>query len=142
MMKGATHLAGGLLAGALAGNNPAGLAAAVIAALVPDWIELNVPGLNVLVKGANGHRGLSHWLLTALVVWGLVRLTSPEMAIYALAGWLSHIALDTLSNGVPALWPWSKRITLARIKTGSELDTWVGAALLVLAGVILLQKWL
>ena len=138
-MKGSTHLAGGILAGLMLHNamgGPtiyAGVAVAGLAALAPDWIQVNIPGANQVARGIMGHRGLSHWVLTALLIGMGVRFISPSLAAYAMAGWLSHIALDILSGGVPALWPWPGRITLANIKTGSNMDSLVGAAGLVLA---------
>lgn len=139
-MKGSTHLAGALFAGALAGGAPVGLAVAGLAGLAPDWFQVNMPGGSALVKGATGHRGLSHWLIAAGLAWLVVRLIAPPWAVYVLAGWLSHIVLDLLAGGAPVLWPWSKRVTLAKIKTGSEMDTWVGASMLVLAAVTILWR--
>jgi len=70
-----------------------------------------------------------------------VALIMPSLAAYVLAGWISHIVLDVLSNGAPALWP-LPRITLARIKSGGWMDALVGAALLTLAVAILLVRLL
>ena len=142
-MKGSTHLAAGLLAGLVLHNaigGPgvyAGVATAGLAALAPDWIQVNIPGANQLARGIMGHRGLSHWVLTALLVGLGMHVILPGLALYAMAGWLSHIALDILSGGVPALWPWPGRITLANIKTGSSMDSLVGASGLVLALTVL-----
>jgi len=140
-VKGSTHLAGGLLAGALIGTNPVGLAVSGLASLAPDWIQINIPGANQVVKGATGHRGLSHWGITAGLVWMIVSLAGQDhLAAFATAGWLSHILLDTVSGGTPAFWPVARRVTLARIKTGSTLDTLTGAGLLVLCVLVIVAK--
>jgi membrane-bound metal-dependent hydrolase YbcI (DUF457 family) len=110
-----------------------GLAAAGLAGLVPDWVQINLPGVNSVARGIVGHRGLSHWVLTALAVGGIARLAVPCLALPILAGWCSHIIVDIFSGGVSALWPWPGRITLAKIKTGTWQDALIGAACLVLA---------
>lgn len=133
-MKGSTHLAGGLLAGVLVGADPVGVGLAGIAGLVPDWLQINIPGGSAITKGMTGHRGISHWLLAGLLVaLGIGIIMGQGRAAYVLAGWVSHLALDMISGGVPVLGPISKRITLARIKTSSNLDSLTGGALLVLA---------
>lgn len=145
-MKGSTHLAGGLLAGALvlqasgAASPKLLLPAAIagLAALAPDWLQINLPWINNVVRGVVGHRGFSHWLLTAVIVGGMVRLLAPGLAAYVFCGLVSHIFLDMLSGGAPALWPWPGRIILANVKTSSALDTIIGAGCLVLALILIL----
>jgi membrane-bound metal-dependent hydrolase YbcI (DUF457 family) len=139
-MTGLTHMAGGVLAGAAIGGDYR-ITVAALAALVPDWLQINVPGGSSLARGLFGHRGISHWLITAVGVAVAVALISPSLAVYVLAGWSSHIVLDVLSNGAPALWP-LPRITLARIKSGGWMDALIGGALLTLAVVILLVRLL
>lgn len=140
-MNGATHVAGGVLAGAVvgAGIAPLPIAIAGLAALVPDWLQVNIPGASRLVHGVFGHRGISHWFITAGLVAFLVRFISRDLAVYALAGWGSHIVLDLFSDGVPALWP-LPRITLAHVKTGSWMDAIIGGALLVLSVSIIVGR--
>jgi len=139
-MTGLTHMAGGVLAGAAMGGDYR-IAVAALAALVPDWLQVNVPGGSSLASGLFGHRGISHWLITAIVVASGVALISPSLAVYVLAGWGSHIILDVFSNGAPALWP-LPRITLAHIKSGSWMDALIGGALLTLGVVVLLARLL
>jgi len=139
-VTGLTHVAGGALAGAAIGGDYR-IAIAALAALVPDWLQVNVPGGSSLARGLFGHRGISHWLITAVGVAALVAIVSPNLAVYVLAGWSSHIILDVLSNGAPALWP-LPRITLAHIKSGGVLDAIIGAQLLTLAVAILLVRLL
>jgi membrane-bound metal-dependent hydrolase YbcI (DUF457 family) len=117
-----------------------GVGAAGLAALVPDWVQVNLPGVNSVARGIVGHRGLSHWVLTAILAWGFARLTVPQLALPVLAGWASHIIVDIFSGGVSALWPWPGRITLAKIKTSTWQDALVGAACLVLATTLLVAR--
>lgn len=134
----------GVLAGVLAaqiGGAPlaaVGLCAGIsgLAALVPDWLQVNVPGVKQ-VKGLLGHRGFSHWIWTALAVGWLLWPTGLGLPVAV--GWLSHIALDAFSNGVPAFWPLGK-LTLGRIKTGGRLDAWIGAATAVVAVVVFVNR--
>lgn len=144
-MQGQTHLVTGALAGltvAVVGriSNPATLAAyaglGALGGLIPDWLQINVPGASKQVKGMFGHRGFSHWAWTALAVWWCGSVTIGAYALPLAAGWASHILLDAFADGVPAFWPFG-RTTLAHIKTGGREDTFVGAAALVLAGLVL-----
>lgn len=147
-MQGTTHLTAGFLAGALVAQragviaaDPGGLAlglgVAGLAGLLPDWFQVNMPGLKNILRSVSGHRGISHWLLSALLVAWCVAVLLPGLWwAYVLCGWLSHIGLDIVSGGVPALWPITARIKLAHIKTGGKLDTLVGAACLALACII------
>jgi len=143
VMQGQTHLAWGALAGLVvaqigsATGPEMALCAAVggLAGLVPDWLQVNVPGVKQ-VKGAFGHRGFSHWLWTPLGLAFLGRAVAPGSLLGAfVAGWVSHILLDALSNGAPVFWPFG-RLTLGRIKTGGRLDTFTGAAAVVVGLVI------
>ena len=137
-MQGKTHLTIGAAAGA-ATAAPTGdvksiaLGAAIggVAALVPDWLQINVPGASKQIKGAFGHRGFSHWAWAALGAAYAAHLAYPPAALPVLAGWASHILLDALASGVPMFWPFG-RVTLARVKTGGKLDTAIGAVGLIL----------
>ncbi len=141
-MMGKTHLAAGAAAGMAmarcAGlHDPAILAlctvAGGLAGLVPDWLQINLPGAGEQIKGLFGHRGFTHWLWSALAAGWLVYQVAPIAVAVAgavLAGWLSHLALDCLADGIPLLWPLG-RITVAHIKTGSWMDRMVGGAAVV-----------
>jgi inner membrane protein len=107
---------------------------------VPDWVQINMPGVNSVARGIVGHRGISHWVLTAMAIGGLAGAFASWLALPVLAGWVSHIVLDILSGGVSALWPWPGRITLAKIKTSTWQDAIVGAACLVLAIVMVVVR--
>jgi inner membrane protein len=119
------------------------VAVAGIAALVPDWLQVNIPGINKTVKGLAGHRGFSHWLLTAWLVYQAVAMVQPGGLCppwSVLAGWTSHILLDALNNpGVPAFWPLPLRLHIANTKTGGAFDCILGPALVLLVfGIYLL----
>jgi len=143
-MHGATHLTWGLCAGAIAGGIghdwqavALGVSVGGVAALVPDWLQINVPGASSQIRGLFGHRGFSHWLWTPVVLAILGSAVAPAGLVHAfLAGWVSHILLDMLSNGVPAFWPFG-RVTLANIKTGGRLDRFIGGAGIVFLGLAL-----
>jgi membrane-bound metal-dependent hydrolase YbcI (DUF457 family) len=161
-MQGTTHLAAGALAGVVVAqqagiSDPAAVALVVVVAgagaLVPDWVQVNIPGLNRTIKGLAGHRGFSHWVLTAaagaLAVSELQpqpwawRLTVPPVAPALLWGWLSHIALDALSgHGVPAFWPLPWRLHLASFRTGGRLDQCIKWLALALALALALDLFL
>ncbi len=143
-MQGKTHVVIGTLAG-VATALPitddlttiavyAGLGG--LAGLIPDWLQINVPGAGRQIKGAFGHRGFSHWLWTALLAtWGARMLWEPA-AWPMLAGWCSHILLDALANGAPMFWPFG-RLTLGHVKTGGRVDGLVGGAgLVVIVGLL------
>jgi membrane-bound metal-dependent hydrolase YbcI (DUF457 family) len=137
-MQGKTHLTIGAAAGA-ATVAPTGdlksiaLGAVIggLAALIPDWLQINVPGASKQLKGTFGHRGFSHWAWAALAAAYAARLVWEPAAWPVLAGWASHIILDALASGVPMFWPFG-RVTLARVKTGGKLDTAIGAVGLIL----------
>ena len=135
-MQGKTHLVYGVAAGLAVSGDWRGAALGGLAALLPDWVQINVPWLGETVKGFTGHRGISHWLWTPLALAYLARLYAvPDSAILTFcAGYLSHLLLDLLADGIPFLWP-LKRITLAHIKTGGALDNLIGGAgLLAIVG--------
>ena len=142
-MKGSTHLLTGVAIGLVVARSrglalPAAVgpvAVAGLAALVPDWLQVNLPALNQTVRGVFGHRGFTHWLLTAGMVYLACQRVYPPVALFALAGWLSHLLLDALNPpGVPALWPLPWRVKLATLKH----DGLANHALAWLAGVAIL----
>ena len=83
-MQGKTHLAIGTAAGLastiLTANSndwqtlAVGAALGGLAGLVPDWLQVNLPGASKQIKGAFGHRGFSHWLWVALLAAWAARL--------------------------------------------------------------------
>jgi len=139
-MRGTTHLITGAAVGLAVAQTAypegwktlaAGAGLGGLAALIPDWLQVNIPGGSRFAANIFGHRGITHSLLfagfAAYVAWLLWR---PAFLIVWCA-WASHLLLDALSNGAPVFFP-LPRLTLARIKTGSWMDRVVGAAALVL----------
>jgi len=133
------------LAGACAGLALAGHAetrAAVLyagfagaAALAPDldsprsYLGRKAP-VSIAVNLIVGHRGVLHSLAAAAgvaaLVWLYLKTNYPAGEALALpfaAGYLSHLALDTLTpGGVPWLWPLPLRLRLPLVTTGSFLE--------------------
>jgi len=148
-MQGKTHLtigaAAGLATAVTTGADDwkvlaASAALGGLAGLVPDWLQINVPGASRQLKGTFGHRGFSHWLWTALgAAYASQQVWEP--AVWpVLAGWCSHILLDALANGVPAFWPFG-RLTLGHVKTGGKIDTLVGGVGLIVIVVLLVSSY-
>jgi len=105
-----------------------------VAGLVPDWLQINMPGASKQIKGMFGHRGFSHWAWIPLIL--LFTAWAHPLALPTAAGWLSHILLDALADGVPAFWPFG-RLTLAHVKTGGKIDRlFGGGALVVFASLV------
>lgn len=146
-MRGMTHLAGGICAAAVIIKSVdaswqvviAGIAVSSVAALVPDWINIAVPGMRI--RGATGHRGFTHWLLMAAITTLFVAMLQPKLAPFWLVGYLSHLVLDALTErGIPALWPLPGQISLLPINEGGLFDKWLGAALVVVACVVMIKR--
>jgi inner membrane protein len=147
-MRGVTHLAGGILASSalaiVAGTTDArmialGVAASCVGSLAPDWVNIAIPGLRV--RGATGHRGFTHWIITALASSTCVWLVSSPLAGFWMAGMLSHIVLDALTErGVPMFGPLPWQVSLLPIKEDGTFDHILGAALVVLAAVITIKR--
>jgi len=113
-----------------------------ICGLVPDWLQINVPGASKQMKGTFGHRGFSHWLWTPLALAFLMQGILDEAIIQAgVGGWLSHILLDALAGGVPAVWPFG-RWTWGHVKTGGKVDRFTGGAALVVSALLVLATLL
>lgn len=124
-----THVAGGIIAGLLVGSNPVGVLLSGVASLLPDIDSPHsVAGrkiwpISLLIQHTAGHRGCSHSLLIAAMIYFFSVLTIPEYALYILAGYLSHLALDALNpEGVPLLWPMKYRFRVPVVRTGSVME--------------------
>ena len=141
-MRGSTHLTAGIAVG-LTVARARGLdlqETAVIAgvagltSLMPDWLQVNIPGLNKTIRGAFGHRGFSHWGLTVAGIYLVAMTRFPEIALSAALGWLSHLLLDSLNRpGIPFFWPLPWRLHLASIKTGARMDKFTNAWFAIVA---------
>lgn len=157
-MRGSTHLAGGIMAATVMGigtSAPAtalaiGVVVSSLASLAPDWINVAIPG--VRAKGMMGHRGFTHWGLTALVttllVWSAtkgVRLSfvgALAWWLYWCVGYVSHLLLDCLTeHGAPVLWPISGEVRLLPVREGGLFDKFLGATLVVVTVVLLIAHY-
>lgn len=138
-MKGATHISAGIAVGVAicsAQSLPILQAipvtgAAALGALVPD-IDIGTSKIGHLVQPASfliqllfGHRGLFHYPVLYLIIYGLLMLLAPQYALYINAGILgvaSHLFLDTLTErGIP-FWPLTKRLRIAKFHSGGIVD--------------------
>lgn len=99
-----------------------GLAVAVLAGSFPDSVEVHLPW--VRLKSFEGHRGVSHWLLTAAVIaWLLYRGINYDVAMYWIAGHLSHLVLDLpTGGGVYLFGPLPIRIGTYAARNGGALE--------------------
>ena len=157
-MRGSTHLAGGIVAATVAGvatSAPAaalavGLVVSSLASLVPDWVNVAIPGIRV--KGSLGHRGFTHWGLTALatslLVWSVAKgwrlpfVGALPWWLYWCVGYVSHLLLDCLTErGAPILWPISAEVSLLPVKENGLFDKFLGATLVVVTVVLLVAHY-
>ncbi|GAA6756350.1 hypothetical protein Thermus77420_18260 [Thermus thalpophilus] len=120
-MTAGTHLAGAALTASLLRG--VGLEVGLLEGLALAWgsvmpdVDTTTSGPGKFVRPLSsflerrfGHRTLTHSLLftlaLALLLYPLWR-ANPSAYWAFLAGYLSHLLLDTLNvNGVPLLWPW------------------------------------
>ncbi len=128
-----THLLfAGFLASSLGEFIPAGQAAtfiitALFAALLPDIDNRKslIGKFFPLVGIAATHRGFFHTPLAALLFWLAARSFGGQVIGSAfLTGYLSHIALDSLSRkGIALFFPLSMRRLRGPIMVGSAAET-------------------
>jgi inner membrane protein len=150
-VTGKTHLLGGLAAGTIvamiAPAQPitiltvrlpvavtliAVIAFAGIAALAPDRIQYSIKSARFPLEG---HRGVSHTLLFAVVTTFLFR---PELRAAWCAGLLSHLLLDVITvAGIPLFWPLRRRRVSLSLTTNGSAGEAVLRALLVMLVVML-----
>jgi len=108
-----------------------GIGLAVMASTLADSIQPRIPF--IAVKVVEGHRGLSHWILTSVGLAWLVNMAWGEtMAIFFFAGYVSHLLLDMPSGGgIPLVGPLPFRIGTYWIKNGSRAEDVVRYLLIV-----------
>ncbi|MCL6557256.1 MAG: metal-dependent hydrolase [Firmicutes bacterium] len=147
-MTGRTHAAAGAFLGALSGavfSSPeAGAVTGAVAALLPDidhpgsTIGRKIPVIPVILEATAGHRTVTHtlWFCFAVAAgfgflanW-LAGFGLPAggflLALPALAGSLSHLALDALTrSGVEPLAPLNGWHPRGRVVTGSFTDSFL-----------------
>lgn len=146
-MNGDTHGAGAVAAWDIACHflQPApdmaalGLGVSILAGAFPDSVEFHLPWIKL--KTIEWHRGASHWLLTAvLIAWLIYRGVNYDLAMFWLAGHLSHLVLDLpTGGGVYLFGPIPIRIGTCAARNGGALERVLARLLwLVPLGVVLL----
>ncbi len=135
-----THLLGGIIAGAIVGINPVGVAVAGVASLLPDIdtphskLGGKIKPISRVLNMTLGHRGVLHSLLGTAIFYILAMLIIPEYSLYFLVGYLSHILLDALTiQGVPLLYPTPKKLRLPLFNTGSLAEGMLTTLMFVVA---------
>ena len=111
-MMGSTHMATGLIISTFITTNPVGVVLGTVAALLPDIDEPNsmiskrIPIIPHII-GLFGHRKITHSLIGLfLFSIPIFLFFSNEMLLVFIAGYLSHLVLDTLTKmGVPWGYP-------------------------------------
>lgn len=170
-----THLAGGVLSGAAVlfvmgappETWPGALFLAGAAAVLPD-IDHGRAALNQALRKAVpvaggmasaamravlGHRAATHSVAALAGLAALLKFAVPVSAplfAAALAGYLSHLILDTFNpHGVWWTWPFGKRWSLRKVlpwpftfETGSRIEVWALRPALWLGAVFLVAKCL
>lgn len=136
---------GGAIAGVLVSHNDlksAAIAAGIgaVSSLLPDIdspyskIGRAVPILPTLLNFSLGHRGIIHSPVMVLAVLLLAHLLNIPYANIIVAGYLSHLVLDSLNPaGVPWLYPWKKtHFSIPIVQTGSFIEQIIFVPVLVL----------
>ena len=91
-----------------------------------------------------GHRGATHWFVTALTIGLIVSgigwaVSFPTLGLWLLLGYISHLALDMMTLSGLTVWqPFSDRKyhllpKSMRVRTGSPIDTLIGVGALSIA---------
>ncbi len=153
-MTGKTHALGGLAAGTLVAvalpaqpltvltwhlpvevTIGATILLAMFTALAPDRIQYSIKSVRFPLEG---HRGLSHTLLFALVTTFLFRY---ELRAAWCVGLVSHLLLDVITvAGIPLFWPLRRRrVSLSWTTNGSAGEAVLRAALIVLVALVWLR---
>lgn len=127
-----THVAGGIVVGGIAytlfpvGGVLSFMAGSVLGSLIPDLDHpsafLNKRARCASVLTGFGHRTLTHSLLFAFLVLGITLAMGvwKGLSIGLFWGILSHLMLDSMNpSGVPWLWPYNRKFSIARIRTGT-----------------------
>lgn len=112
---------------------------AAIGAILPDidhpkgWLSQKIPLLHYPFK-VFGHRGATHSLLAALIIFGVMGAIfgGSVITMGITIGYVSHILLDLLNpRGVPLFYPITKeKYKIARIHTGEWGEYVVGGLLI------------
>jgi len=138
-----THLAFGIIIASLFTKPPWLVIASGFFALIPDidaagsFIGKRLPLISGSVQLLLGHRGIIHSLLAAIAAAGIAYVIMPALALPAMVGFCSHLALDMLTpEGVSLFYPLSSKRVRGPIRTGGIIE----AAILIIL-VFLLGHW-
>lgn len=115
---------------------------ALFATLLPDIDNRKslVGKFFPLIGITAAHRGFFHTPFATLLFWLIVRsVAGPVIGSAFFAGYLSHIALDSLSKkGIPLLFPLSKRRLRGPIRVGSVIEKVLAVIIAAALGLTLL----
>ena len=121
------------------------IAILLTASVIPDIdsykskIGKKIKPLSFLINVFLGHRGLFHSIFLLILLSLLIMLVSYELTIAFFIGYLSHLALDSLTpEGVMFFYPFSRKRTKGFIRTGSLVENILFVLLLVLCFYMLL----
>jgi inner membrane protein len=105
----------------------AGFCLALVSSAIPDWVQVNIPFIQI--KGFEGHRAFSHWLLTALASTLLLYPhLGYDLAVYWLVGYLSHLVLDVVTGyGIYLLGPIPALVGIPLARNGDALERWMNS---------------
>ena len=127
------------------------IGAAMLGALLPDidhpgsWLGRRLMPVSMLLSSLIGHRGLTHSLIAVVAMVAVIYWFSDvaNATVLALAvGYLSHLGADAVTNsGIPALWPWRKRFTLALASTGGVREWLITIAFTGLSVWLCWEHW-
>lgn len=142
-LKGTTHIIGGAIAGNIIANcfnlpveeTIMITTASAIGGLIPDidkrqsTIGKRLFFISIPVSKIFGHRTFTHSLLPYMLILYLLNIFKEAISYHfvwqgLIIGALSHIALDMLNpHGVSLFYPYKKKISILKIKTGSSLES-------------------
>jgi len=117
-----------------------GLICALVGALLPDidhpksWVGRRLWLISRLISSVFGHRGFTHSLF-AVVLGGMAVLAQGadgRWLMPVVVGYLSHLAADLVSGGIPLLWPLRRNVAIRLCRTGSWSEIVVTAVCLAL----------
>ncbi len=117
----------------------------LIASALPDIdsykskIGKKIKPISFLINLFFRHRGIFHSPFILILISLVIALINPEIAAAFFIGYLSHLVLDSLTpEGIMFFYPFSKKRTKGRIRTGSLFENILFILLLALCFYMLL----
>jgi len=118
--------------------------------VIAQWVLRVASGIIRVLAG--GHRGATHWLLTALLltagIWYLGTIGGyTYLWLWFVAGYCSHLVLDMMTlSGLKVLRPLTPSSihllpVFMRVRTGGSVDAFLGVLLLLGAVLLLYKRW-